>query len=307
MSCDTISVVIPTYNRRHTIRRAVESALRQSWAAVETVVVDDGSGDGTREELRSYTGRIIYEWQRNAGPSAARNRGVALSRGSWVAFLDSDDFWDPRKLERQMAAVVRASAVVPCCLCNTSLVGGGSCHTSAFRVADIRFRAPAVLCHNVTELLLSRFVLFNQGALIRRSSFTGVGGYNESLRLLEDYELALRLSLKGPWLLMQEALASWQPDAGSSLTLSATDIVVMRSLIGILSEFVKCQSLTADLAAAAYRRRRRLERRCWWLQTLSSFAVGHPRLGALARCAFSAVDRVSRKCMPVASVQAIPV
>src|ERR1700722_18304182 len=97
-----VSVVIPTYNRAHAVPGAIESALGQTLAPSEVIVVDDGSEDGTRERLMPYMDRIVYIYQENQGVSSARNNGIRAAKGDLIAFLDSDDVWHPRKLELQL-------------------------------------------------------------------------------------------------------------------------------------------------------------------------------------------------------------
>lgn len=98
-----ISVVIPTYNRREKVVRAVRSALAQEGVSVEVIIVDDGSTDGTFDALnREFGDRVMVLRQVNAGVSAARNRGIDAASAEWVAFLDSDDEWLPEKLSDQV-------------------------------------------------------------------------------------------------------------------------------------------------------------------------------------------------------------
>ncbi len=97
-----VSIVIPTYNTADYIPFTLESIDRQTFRDFETLVVDDGSTDGTREVLDPYRERIVYIHQRNSGRSEARNTGIRAARGKYVAFLDSDDLWTERKLERQV-------------------------------------------------------------------------------------------------------------------------------------------------------------------------------------------------------------
>lgn len=93
------SVVIPAYNAGATITRALDSVLAQTWSAHEIIVVDDGSNDNTAEVVATYGDQVTYLHQKNAGPSAARNRGVEAASGDWIAFLDADDWYYPVRLQ----------------------------------------------------------------------------------------------------------------------------------------------------------------------------------------------------------------
>ncbi len=103
-AADLVSVIIPTYNRARLVSIAVESALAQTHPAVEVIVVDDGSTDDTPDRLAAFGGRIRVLRQANAGVCAARNAGMALANGRFIAFLDSDDRWLPWKIAAQIAA-----------------------------------------------------------------------------------------------------------------------------------------------------------------------------------------------------------
>src|SRR6185312_15790823 len=107
-----VSVVIPTFNRRHLILRAIESVVRQTYPRVEVIVVDDASTDGTVEFLESKRFKAplrVIRLEQNSGPSAARNKGIAHASGKYVALLDSDDYWLPGKLAGQVEAAERSS------------------------------------------------------------------------------------------------------------------------------------------------------------------------------------------------------
>ena len=101
----SIAVIIPTYNRSHTLRRALDSVNSQTVKPNEICVVDDGSTDETEQLLSRHYPQVNYVYQNNRGVSSARNAGVAFTRGLWLAFLDSDDEWMPNKLERQLQEI----------------------------------------------------------------------------------------------------------------------------------------------------------------------------------------------------------
>lgn len=101
----TVSVVIPTYNRAKILGKSIDSVLAQTYDDVEVVVVDDASTDGTERLVREYGDDVLYHcFEKNQGANAARNRGIELADGVFVAFLDADDYWRPKKLERQIQA-----------------------------------------------------------------------------------------------------------------------------------------------------------------------------------------------------------
>src|SRR5713226_2266618 len=197
-----VSAIIPTHNRAHIICEAVESVLGQTYSHIEVIVVDDGSTDDTLARLKQYGDRIRVVSQVNSGPSAARNRGIAASRGELIAFLDSDDIWLPQKIELQVALLQRAGASVPCCLCNCTIIYRDDRRSSSFKVSDTTPNRSAGLWMNPAEVFSTRFILFNQAAAIRRAFLDRVGYFDESLLFAEDYELALRLALQGPWIIM---------------------------------------------------------------------------------------------------------
>ncbi|NLF03256.1 MAG: glycosyltransferase family 2 protein, partial [Anaerolineales bacterium] len=122
MNPPTVSVIIPTYNRLAYLQEAIDSVLAQTYTDYEIIVVDDGSTDGMGDALRALYrdhlgGRLRYRWQENAGRSAARNAGVTLSQGKYLAFLDDDDTYLPHKLARQVHLLEERSDV--------DLVAGG--------------------------------------------------------------------------------------------------------------------------------------------------------------------------------------
>src|SRR5437870_4182440 len=101
----TIDVIIPVYQGEPFLGQAVESVLAQSYPATRLIVIDDGSTDGTAQVATRFGARVHYVYQDHQGIAPARNRGVELAQGDYLAFLDADDLWSAEKLERQVAAV----------------------------------------------------------------------------------------------------------------------------------------------------------------------------------------------------------
>ncbi|MBQ8555580.1 MAG: glycosyltransferase [Clostridia bacterium] len=182
-----ISVIIPTYNRRALLLRAVDSVLRQTYADLECIIVDDGSTDGTAEAVRRLPDpRIRYVRQeRNAGACAARNRGVDMARGAYIAFLDSDDVWHPDKLEKQLVLLERTGADVATHAMYRMEVDGKAKLFPA-HVQD----GPLTLDDLLFENLVSTQCMMGRTEVFREVRF------DEDMPRLQDWDLMLRLAEK---------------------------------------------------------------------------------------------------------------
>jgi glycosyltransferase involved in cell wall biosynthesis len=113
---DLISVIIPTYNRAHLIKRSIDSVLSQTYKNLELIIVDDGSTDNTKEVIDSINDeRLVYIKQKNQGASAARNKGIDIAKGKYIAFNDSDDVWHLDKLEKEITKLKENNADVVFC------------------------------------------------------------------------------------------------------------------------------------------------------------------------------------------------
>lgn len=184
------SVVIPTYNSAQFINQAVSSALEQSYPAVEVIVVDDGSTDDTSERLAPLSGRILYFRQQNQERSVARNTGIALAQGDYIAFLDADDYWHPTKLEKQIALLDQDSdlGMVYCHLLCVSPEG-----VPLPPQKQISFPT-STETYLFPKLVFGNFMGSSSSAVVRRSELDKHGGFNPTLRYIEDWEFNLRMS-----------------------------------------------------------------------------------------------------------------
>jgi glycosyltransferase involved in cell wall biosynthesis len=264
-----VSVVIPTYNRAGTIARAVDSVLAQTWRPLEVIVVDDGSTDQTGEILADYGDRIRLIRQNNRGPGAARNTGIQAASGQIISFLDSDDIWLPDKTERQVNLLQRTYvAGVRCCVCNARMVTGAGQATTSFGVAWLNPAIAEGLWRNPTEILLTRFLLFNQVVAVWREALDQTGYFRTDLNILEDYDMALRLSLTGPWAFSSRELAVWHGGAENSLSRSASDLDACAHVYEILTGLGRSEALQGLFPPRLFRQRMRYLRGCIWVHHL---------------------------------------
>jgi glycosyltransferase involved in cell wall biosynthesis len=214
-----VSAIIPSYNRGYVVGNAIDSILNQTYRNTEVVVVDDGSTDNTQERLKEYGDRIRVVYQKNSGPSAARNHGIRASRGEIIAFLDSDDLWLPTKLERQVSLLQQSAANVVCCLGNAIQKLPNGTEHNMFDRAQLKHPCDEGIWFNVTDVVATRCVMLCQMVAIRRKALERVGYFDESMRFLEDYDLSLRLSIEGPWGFIREPLAIINSTSADSLSL----------------------------------------------------------------------------------------
>ena len=182
------SVIIPVYNRRELVGRAIRSVLAQRDAEYEVIVVDDASTDGTPEAVRAQFGTAVelVVMERNGGVSSARNRGLEHARGEWIALLDSDDEWLPGKLARQAAALAASGLLV--CHTDEIWIRNGvrvNPHKHHRKYGGYIFLQALPLC-----------VMSPSSIAIHREVFAAVGPFDEELPACEDYELWLRIACR---------------------------------------------------------------------------------------------------------------
>jgi glycosyltransferase involved in cell wall biosynthesis len=189
----SVSLVVATFNHARHLPDALGSALAQTLRDVEVIVVDDGSTDDTPEVLAAYGDRIRVVRQSNRGLPAARNAGLAVSRGAYVAFLDADDVLAPTKLAEQVALLEGAAAGAGWTYCDVRLEeeATGVATTTSERFA---YRSRRLDGRLFAELIRGNFIPAI-APLVRRSALDAAGLFDERLDALEDWDLWLRLAL----------------------------------------------------------------------------------------------------------------
>lgn len=192
-----ISALIPTYNRRKHVFRAIDSVLSQTAPVDEVIVVDDGSTDGTAEEIeRRFGGRIRVVRQANAGVSSARRRAVLEATGEWMAFLDSDDIWTPDRNRAMLEAIEKAPADVAWIFGNTQEVTDDGDGITTYEEHGLCIAEPL----HVFEDSLSvqhpfQFGLL-EGSLIKREALLAVECFSENLRHSEDLLVGFQVACR---------------------------------------------------------------------------------------------------------------
>jgi glycosyltransferase involved in cell wall biosynthesis len=191
-----ISVIIPTYNRASFLKEAIQSVLEQDYFSdgfgshlFEVIIIDDGSTDCTKEIVGSFGDRIKYHYQEHKGVSAARNHGLKLAQGEYIAFLDSDDLWKKEKIKIQMSFI------------------------QAFPQAKVWYteeiwmrrgvRVNPMKKHQkysgwIFDKILPLCLLSLSSTLFRREVFREIGNFDEDLPVCEDYDLGIRIARKYP-------------------------------------------------------------------------------------------------------------
>ena len=247
-----ISAIIPTYNNAEYIEEAINSILAQSHPVNEIIVIDDGSSDNTEVLIRAVkqkTDKLSYTKQRNQGPSAARNHGIEIANGDWIAFLDADDRWPKDKIALQIAALQREP--------NLQLIAGDMAETDqqgSVQVESVLARhqllepfqrlAGRPLNNALTALVNKNFIPTGT-VLVKRTALNQAGGFNPGIRFGEDLELWAKIAYRHPITCLPERLM-YRRQHGANATQSTgpmlEDLVkVMRSISHYGAEQLKEQ------------------------------------------------------------------
>jgi GT2 family glycosyltransferase len=266
MESPLVSVVIPTYNRAYCLRRTIESVLAQTHSHLEVLVVDDGSTDQTESLVKSMAAadaRVLYGSRQNSGVAAARNHGFRCARGDFVALLDSDDVYQPWKLELAVACMQRDPSVGMIWTDMMAIGAGGQVSDPAYLrsmyhayrwfprtdqlfsrsepletiAAGLASRVPALTgCRFFTGEIYSQMIMGNlvhtSTVVLRRERLDRVVGFREELRRSgEDYEFHLRTCREGPVGFIDVASIQYQRELADRLTRPAYGIHMARTFL----------------------------------------------------------------------------
>jgi glycosyltransferase involved in cell wall biosynthesis len=180
-----VSVIIPTFNRERLVGRAIESVFQQTYTDYEIVVVDDGSTDNTTDVLKRFNGKIRYFYQKNAGISGARNRGLREATGEYIAFLDSDDTWVPEKLAVQVEVLDRDKEV-------------GITYSRMLILNEdgkrCGYKPDEKTGRDFLELIEIRGDIATSTVMTRKECFDRVGTFDPDLPPMEDFDMWLRIA-----------------------------------------------------------------------------------------------------------------
>jgi teichuronic acid biosynthesis glycosyltransferase TuaG len=261
MAAASVSVIIPTWNRRESLVVAVKSALEQTVPVLEVLVCDDGSDDGSREAVEAL-GDVRVRWiggPRAGRPAVPRNRGIRESRGEWLAFLDSDDAWLPAKLESQFDVLNHSGHHASCTNAWRVLPGAG-------RTGSYLRNTPSVL--HLSDLLRVNSVICSS-ALVHRSVIEKCGGFPEApgLRAIEDYGLWMRVAVLTPFDYLSEALVDYADEPATSVRSGTSDAElkerVMRNFAAWCAESSTGSAVRRD-AGKYLRRAMKRNGKSWW-------------------------------------------
>jgi glycosyltransferase involved in cell wall biosynthesis len=236
-----VSVVIPTYNRVQLLSEALDSVAAQTFRDYEIIIIDDGSADQTREAVEQRKEPIRYAWQRNQGVSEARNHALRLTHSEFVAFLDSDDLWEPTFLER---AIERLRAHPDEALVYTDFVS-----TDASGVRRIRGHRKTPRGGSVTAELFASTFIHTSAVVARAHIVRDAGGFDGRLTHNEDYDLWLRLSVRHRFGLIDEPLCRRRCHP-SSLSRDGCQPETLQTKAELLERFYTANGEQARIAAA---------------------------------------------------------
>lgn len=251
----TISAVIPAYNSAKFIRAAISSIQAQTHPVDEIIVVDDGSTDDTENVVAQISDSIVYCKQANQGPSAARNRGIALAKGDWIAFLDADDQWTPDKIAKQLAILELHPEL--------KLISGDMAEIDN----DDRLITASVLAkHNFLEsfqqlagrpipnalaVLVKKNFIPTGTVLVKRDTILVAGSFSTAIRFGEDLEMWAKIATNHPISCLPEVLMLRRQHGSNATQESERMLIDLTKVMASLRTYAKEQLTNQGIAPSA--------------------------------------------------------
>ena len=187
-----ISIIIPTYNRPKLLKKAIESIVNQTYKNIEIIVVDDNSSMDNKVIIDSFDFPIIYfKFDKNQGGNACRNKGVELSRGEYIAFLDDDDVFHKNKIEKQISFMKQNNIEL-------SYTGKNIIYIENDKILKKRYSFHFPCCKNLNKAIMKQnFIGSTSTIIVKKESFLDVDGFDMKMPALQDYEFYIRFIHSG--------------------------------------------------------------------------------------------------------------
>lgn len=287
MTLPTVSVIVPTYNRAPWIAATLRTVLAQSHAPLEVIVIDDGSADDTASVVGGFGAAARYVRQENGGVSTARNHGARLATGEYLAFVDSDDLWDPRKLELQLLALRQTGAHWSITGCDViglddNVIAGREGFPAIFPLfRDEGVTAPEFFARYFRRdavdfggqlfevfagdaydaLFLGNFGL-PSSSMVAKGLFEQVGGFNPAFRIAEETEFFHRLAAAAEVAIVTTSLVGYRTSQSGSLVSPANSSRLIENALASLEGASGLRAVRSPRGMSNWQRgRRKLMRR----------------------------------------------
>jgi len=271
-----VSIVIPAYNLARYLGETIESILSQDYPNIEVIVLDDGSTDDTRRVLEKYAGRIYAESQPNMGQVNTMNKGWLMSKGDILGFISADDTLLPGAVGKAVARLA-ANPDAVLTYCDFNLIDANSRIIRRVTTPELSF----------ADMLTKVVCPPGPGAFFRRSGYEATGLWDNSLKIMLDYDYWLRLGLKGPFLRIPEVLAQYRVHE-TSQTFAGVDEARAYEPVAIVARFFENRGLPESLRPLKKQALSNAHLICAQL----NYRAGRYRLGNLnARKAFTLYPR----------------
>jgi len=206
-----ISIIIPTYNRANLLVKAIKSVFSQTYKNFELIIVNDGSTDNTKQIIDNFkkqTNKIKYIWEINSGTAKAKNTGIKNTEGKYIAFLDSDDEWLPKKLEKQLELFKKSTnSNLGFVGCNTFIIDKKNNKKLIYKIPKYK--------NIFYALLINNFICSCSSVMVKKSVLDKIDFFDENLKIGEDWDMWIRIAQKYNFDFVNEPLLKYNIHSGN--------------------------------------------------------------------------------------------